>query len=35
MNARNNLQTVFGTFVVVGGALFNAYIYGNMAALMS
>ncbi len=35
MNARNDYQEVFGTFVVVFGALFNAYIYGNFAALMT
>lgn len=32
---RNNLQTVFATFVVISGALLSAFIFGNIAALMA
>lgn len=32
---RNNLQTIFATFVVISGALLSAFIFGNMAALMA
>lgn len=32
---RNNLQTIFATFVVISGALLSAFIFGNIAALMA
>jgi competence protein ComGF len=32
---RNNIQTVFATFVVISGALLSAFIFGNIAALMA
>ena len=32
---RSNLQTVFATIVVISGALLSAFIFGNMASLMS
>ena len=32
---RNNIQTIFATFVVISGALLSAFIFGNIAALMA
>ena len=32
---RNNIQTVFANIVVISGALLSAFIFGNMAALIT